>query len=74
MTVPRGAGRFDPYGRTVPLPPAVAPRPAEPMDQPDARWPDLAPYAAEQAPARPIPGPALSESAVARSERWTRRG
>ncbi|MGI9254293.1 MAG: YdcF family protein, partial [Thermomicrobiales bacterium] len=31
-------------------------------------------YAAEQAPARPIPGPALSESAVARSERWTRRG
>ncbi|MFM9107406.1 MAG: YdcF family protein [Chloroflexota bacterium] len=54
MTAPRGGGRFDPYGRTVPLPPAVAPRPADPRAFPD----DAAQAGAQAGPAAPWPGAA----------------
>jgi uncharacterized SAM-binding protein YcdF (DUF218 family) len=40
MTAPRGAGRFDPYGRTAPLPPAVAPRPDPSPAEPRYHEPD----------------------------------
>ncbi len=81
MTSPRSGGRFDPYGRTVPLPPAVAPRHG------DAAPGSFAPSPAPPAPAPPWPGawdtaePAQEpfgtgdpgEPEWAPRRRWTRR-